>query len=66
MNKYMMIYPKHKIDALPFKYTYYLNKIFSYYDKSYMVTKISYEKNLVKDFRFLCYFRIKIVIYILS
>ena len=46
MNQYIMIYPKHQIDVLPFEYKYYLTKNFSYYDESYLVTKISYEKNM--------------------
>ena len=54
MNQYCITYPKHKIDVLPFKYKFYLNMIFSYCGKSYLVTKIVYEKNLIKDFRLLC------------
>ena len=54
MNQYCITYPKYKIDELPFKCKYYLNMIFSYCGKSYLVTKIVYEKNLIKDFRLLC------------
>ena len=54
MNQYCITYPKYKIDELPFKHKYYLNMIFSYCGKSYLVTKIVYEKNLIKDFRLLC------------
>ena len=54
MNQYGITYPKHKTDVLPFEYKYHLNSIFSYYDDLYLITKISDEKNLIKDFRLLC------------
>ena len=54
MNHYKITYPKHKIDVFPFKYKYYLNTIFNYYEKSYMLIKVVYEKNLIKDYRLLC------------
>ena len=52
--KHMITYPKHEIDVYPLKYRYYLNMIFNHYEKSYLVTKISYEKNRIKDYRLLC------------
>ena len=54
MNQYTIAYPKFNIDVIPFKYKYYLNSIFSYYDKSYLLTKVVHEKNRIKDFRLLC------------
>ena len=54
MNQYQISYPKHNIDVFPFKYNFYVNIIFTHDDKSYLVTKIVYEKNLVQDFRLLC------------
>ena len=54
MNKYEITYPKHKIDILPFECKYYLNTIINYLNESYFVTKIAYEKNLIRDFRLLC------------
>ena len=65
MNQYQISYPKNNIDVFPFKYNFYVNIIFTH-DKSYLVAKIVYEKNLVQDFRLLYDLRIKIVSCILS
>ena len=54
MNQYTTAYPKCNRDVIPFKYKYYFNSIFSYYDKSYLLTKIVHEKNRIKDFRLPC------------
>ena len=54
MNSHEITFSKHKVDILPVKYWYYLNVIFNYCEKKYLITKISNQVNLVKDYRLLC------------
>ena len=54
MNSYEITFPKHKIDVLPLKFGYYLNVIFNYCEKEYLITKIWNQVNLIKDYRLLC------------
>ena len=54
MNSYKITYPKHKTDILPVKFGFYLNVIFNYCEKKYLITKISNQINLIKDYRLLC------------
>ena len=54
MNSYEITFPKHKIDILTLKFGYYLNVIFNYCEKEYLITKIWNQVNLIKDYRLLC------------
>ena len=54
MNSYKITYPKHKTDILPVKFGFYLNVIFNYCEKKYLITKISNQINLIKDYKLLC------------
>ena len=54
MNSYEITFPKHKIDISPLKFGYYLNVIFNYCEKEYLITKIWNQVNLIKDYRLLC------------
>ena len=54
MNSYEITFSKHKVDLLPVKFWYYLNVIFNYFEKKYLITKISNQVNLIKDYRLVC------------
>ena len=54
MNNYEISYPKYKIDKVPFKYGFYLNVIFEYCEKEYLITRISNQINLNKNYKLLC------------
>ena len=54
MDCYEISFPKYKIDILPFKFGYYLNVIFEYCENEYLITKVSNQINLIKDYRLLC------------
>ena len=59
MNNYEISYPKNKIDIVLFKYGFYLNVIFEYCKKEYLITRISSEINLNKNYKLLCYLQNK-------
>ena len=54
MNSYLMTYPKHKTDMLPFRFGYYRNVIFNHCENEYLITKVSNQINLIKDYKLLC------------
>ena len=54
MNSYEITYPKYNIDILPHQYGYYLHVIFKCCEKQYLVTKITKQINLIKNYRLLC------------
>ena len=54
MNSYEITYPKFNINIFPHQYEYYLNVIFKYCENQYLVTKITKQTNLIKNYRLLC------------
>ena len=59
MNNYEISYPKYKINIVLFKYGFYLNVIFEYCKKEYLITRTSSETNLNKNYKLLCYLQNK-------
>ena len=54
MNNYEISYPKYKINILHFKYGFCLNVIFEYCKKQYLITRISNQINVNKNYKLLC------------
>ena len=54
MNSYEISYSKYNINVFPHQYGYYLHVIFEYSENKYLVTNITNQIILIKNYRLLC------------